>query len=347
MVNDKKEHTKYEDILISVCIVTYNQEQYIEDAIKGVLSQKTSFQFEIIIGDDCSSDNTHLICSEYKSRYPNCISYHRNIQNIGLLNNYTQTINRAKGKYIAICSGDDYWIDENKIQKQACFLETNKEFSMVCTSWKEYYQNTGKLTSNNGKRKELALYESQFGKECVNQLLLNKIGGIRDSSVCFRSDTYFDSFNEDPTLYTNKTYSCQDIQLIAEMLARGKLHLFNEDMVVYRILKDSASITRNIKKQVYFSYGIWLIELHLWNKYTLPIETLNHFTRNKLGGILKYAFIERDYRLAKNVKSEISRYPYQLRFSHHIMLLGSQYRFLHWIFQPILKIYDHFTNSKR
>ncbi len=116
---------------LSICCITYNQEKFIAQALDGFLMQHTDFDFEIIVGDDCSTDNTAIICMEYQKKYPRRISLIRHKKNIGMMPNFIQTLSQCTGKYIALCEGDDYWCDENKLQKQVDFLEANSEYS-VC-----------------------------------------------------------------------------------------------------------------------------------------------------------------------------------------------------------------------
>lgn len=118
---------------LSVFVLTYNQEEYITQTLESILMQETNFNFEIVIGDDASTDNTSTICKEYQRRFPAQIDYHRNKTNIGLIANFVKTASRLKGTYVAILDGDDYWIDPQKLQKQVDFLEKNPEYSIVGT----------------------------------------------------------------------------------------------------------------------------------------------------------------------------------------------------------------------
>lgn len=125
--------TEVPEPILTVHIVTYNHVKYIKDTIEGVLNQETTFPIEIIIGDDESTDGTREICIEYANRYPNRIRLflHRRENNIKILGRpclifqYLYNSFSARGKYIAVCSGDDYWTDKSKIQKQIEFLNSN------------------------------------------------------------------------------------------------------------------------------------------------------------------------------------------------------------------------------
>ena len=116
---------------VSVYMLTYYHEKYLEEAIKSVLSQKTKYKYELIISDDCSKDGTVDILKQYEAEYPEIISVNYNSQNLGIPQNMYQTRCRCKGRYIVPLSGDDYWIDERKIEKQASFLDEHLEYLAV------------------------------------------------------------------------------------------------------------------------------------------------------------------------------------------------------------------------
>jgi len=115
---------------VSVCMITYNHANYISEAIEGVLNQKTDFDYEIVIGEDCSSDQTREIVLEYKKKYPEKIKLILQEKNVGALRNLTDALNACNGKYIAFCEGDDYWIDPNKLQIQIGLMNVYPELSM-------------------------------------------------------------------------------------------------------------------------------------------------------------------------------------------------------------------------
>lgn len=104
--------------VVSICCITYNHEKYIEEAIDSFLMQETNFPFEVVIGEDCSTDNTRKIVEKYKENYPNIIKLIVSENNVGMLANAQRTMEACVGEYIALCEGDDYWTDKNKLQIQ-------------------------------------------------------------------------------------------------------------------------------------------------------------------------------------------------------------------------------------
>jgi glycosyltransferase involved in cell wall biosynthesis len=123
---------------VSVCIITYNHAKYIAEAIEGVLAQKTNFDFEIIVGEDDSTDNTREIVKAYREQYPDRIRLFLNERkNVIYIDgkptgrwNFMNNIRNAKGDYIALLDGDDYWTSPDKLQKQADFLDSHPECAM-------------------------------------------------------------------------------------------------------------------------------------------------------------------------------------------------------------------------
>lgn len=116
---------------VSIAMVTYNHEQFISKALDSVLMQQTNFDYEIVIGEDCSSDGTRAIVIDYQKRFPDKFRLLLNEQNIGMHKNGAQTVQACKGEYVAMLEGDDYWISPDKLQKQVDFLERHPE-CVIC-----------------------------------------------------------------------------------------------------------------------------------------------------------------------------------------------------------------------
>lgn len=114
--------------MVSACIMTYNQAAFIRDCLDGAVAQKLDFGYEIIIGDDCSTDGTREICQAYAEKYPGLIKLIPRERNLGMAENFIDIISHCSGKYIANCEGDDYWTDPLKLHKQVTFLEENPDY---------------------------------------------------------------------------------------------------------------------------------------------------------------------------------------------------------------------------
>lgn len=123
---------KSEEIIVSVVMLAYNHEKYIAQAIESIVSQKTDFRFELLIGEDCSTDRTREIIRFYKKKYPAIIRMFLHKRNVGATKNVYSLNRRALGKYITLCEGDDYWCDDNRLQKDVDFLEANRQYVGIC-----------------------------------------------------------------------------------------------------------------------------------------------------------------------------------------------------------------------
>lgn len=140
------------DPLVSVIMITYNHEKFIKKAIDSVLMQETDFDYELIVCNDKSPDNTDAVIREtIKGQPESRVKYYNHEKNLGMMPNFLFALNQAKGKYIAILDGDDYWTSKQKLQKQARFLENNPDFA-VCHH--NVYEKRGiKYRKRNHKKK--------------------------------------------------------------------------------------------------------------------------------------------------------------------------------------------------
>lgn len=138
MVSNTSITESKEKSLVNVWMVTYNHEQYIAQAIESVLMQQTTFPYKIIIGEDCSTDNTRAICTEYQKKYPDKIELLLHKKNLGSQKNSYVVHQACKAKYVAMLEGDDYWTDPLKLQTQVDFMENNPT-SAACFHQVNYY----------------------------------------------------------------------------------------------------------------------------------------------------------------------------------------------------------------
>ena len=128
---------------VSICILTYNQEKTIGRTLDYILAQKHSCSFEIVIGDDASTDGTRKVCEEYASKYPDIIKLNDPHPNYGVVLNHEETLNRCTGKYRMGCAGDDFWSNPDKMQKQFDYMESHPNCVVYHGGFTEYYEATG------------------------------------------------------------------------------------------------------------------------------------------------------------------------------------------------------------
>ncbi|MBA4697258.1 MAG: glycosyltransferase [Legionella sp.] len=117
---------------VSICVITYNHEPYIRRCLESLVMQETDFDIEIVIRDDGSKDNTQAIINDFQKRYPDKVRFLHSSSNLGMTANLMTVFEAAKGEYLAICEGDDYWIDPKKLQKQVLALEKYPGADLCC-----------------------------------------------------------------------------------------------------------------------------------------------------------------------------------------------------------------------
>jgi glycosyltransferase involved in cell wall biosynthesis len=151
--------------LVSVCIVTYNHEQYIAQTLDSVLMQKTDFPFEIVLGEDVSKDKTRAICEDYAERYPSIIRLLDTPKNLGAMDNSLRTFRESRGEYIALLEGDDYWIDDKKLQKQVNALEKDPKRTICFTGRKDFDEEQNVFATIHGDRGDNCFYPKDFAQD--------------------------------------------------------------------------------------------------------------------------------------------------------------------------------------
>lgn len=164
--------------LLSICCITYNHEKYINEAIDSFLMQETDFPFEILIHDDASTDNTTEIIRSYAKKYPHIINLIIQKENqymkCGLINPRF-VFPKTRGKYIALCEGDDYWTDDTKLQKQVGFLERNPEYVITYTDCQSFDESGNLDVDFGGSTRDLEAEE------------LIRSTSIHTLTTCFRN----------------------------------------------------------------------------------------------------------------------------------------------------------------
>lgn len=217
---------------VSIACFTYNDENYINQAIDNILMQITDFPFEIIIGDDFSSDSTYEKLLRYKEKYPDLIKIFRNNENKGRLENWLSTLRECRGSYIAMCDGDDYWTDSKKLFKQVNILENYPEYS-------------GLYHSVNVVNKDLQVIGSlpKKGEDFIGiSQFIESWYEIPTCSVMFRNFFLESEINKHSLIFRNLKYVV-DYSLDILIVERGIYKFIDENMADYRIIRDSDSFS--------------------------------------------------------------------------------------------------------
>jgi glycosyltransferase involved in cell wall biosynthesis len=245
--------------LISVCITTYNHEKYIAKALDSVLMQQGNFVLEVLVGEDGSTDNTAAIVRGYAQRHPEIIRtfFHDPADKLFIngrqtgRKNFLHNLTSARGDYIALLDGDDYWLDERKLEKQLTFLQTNKSFVACCHAAIHVDENDVLQEGYMGH------HDAKGGEQHFTLHDVLQKNPVPTLSVLFcnpRLAKYPDLFN--------KT-DMADWPLHMLNALRGDIHYVDEKMAAYRLHNAGvwADFRKNIEKVLLSEIAVWTLLL--------------------------------------------------------------------------------------
>ena len=251
--------------LVSISCITYNHASYIKECIDGFLMQKTNFNFEVLIHDDHSTDGTEEIIKEYAKQYPDIIKplfEKENQYSLGKpIGSAVWNLPRARGEYIAICEGDDYWIDPYKLQKQVDFLESHPDYGMCYTKVKRFVQKSNQFIDEWGGP-----------NETMDKLLIENT--IPTLTAVFHKAIYYNYLTE---LHPSKRgWLMGDYPIWLYFAQNSKIKFINETTGVYRICTESASHSNDLEKIIRFNNSYH--DIRTWynsRQNTIPQEKLD------------------------------------------------------------------------
>lgn len=253
--------------LVSICSITYNHAPYIRECLDGFLMQKTDFPFEIIINDDCSTDGTTEIIKEYAKKYPDLIHpifHDENQYQNGIRCMFQKFVfPKARGKYIAVCEGDDYWTDPLKLQKQVDILEKNPHLSVCATDCMSL-----NMTTSTKK------YHKHTNQNMITlKDLLHKGNLLSTLTIMFCSS----HMTELSKIHIGQNWVMEDFSLWLWLASKGNIYKLSEPTAVYRILPNSVSHSFNLYNRFKFGlegYDIRIFFAELFNKSSFYIKIL-------------------------------------------------------------------------
>ncbi|MBQ6794542.1 MAG: glycosyltransferase family 2 protein [Clostridia bacterium] len=246
------------ECLVSIICTAFNHERYIRQTLDGFLMQKTSFPYEVLINDDASTDRTAEIIKEYEKEHGGIIKAFYQEENMYSKGVSPSTLlrSKAKSKYVAVCEGDDFWVDENKLQRQVDFLEAHPDYSLCVHSGYYAYEN-GVLQKNLFKAFDCD--KTVTTEEMISGWLF-PTASLVYRRVCKKSDV--------PVFRGNCPVG--DYPTMIDLSLEGKVYYFNKPMSAYRrmsVSSVSAKVSKDPSKQVKHNYAI-IEMLRRLNAYT-------------------------------------------------------------------------------
>lgn len=263
--------------LVSISCITYNQVEFIKETLESFLKQKTSFGFEVLIHDDCSTDGTTEIIKDYAKKYPDIffpIYEEVNQFSLGVpAGSAVWNLPRARGKYFALCEGDDYWTDPNKLQKQVDFLESHPDYGMCYT----------KVLNFNQSLKTTTL---EWGGPAETFYDLLKINTVPTLSTMFRTSIY-NAFVDEVRPYEHN-WKMGDYPIWLYIALKSKIKFMDFVTGCYRVLNESACHTQSLSKSHAFRKNYFQIKDFYLKKYN---TILNDTEITELGQIKYFALL--------------------------------------------------------
>ena len=321
--------------LVSICCITYNHENYIRDAIEGFLMQKTSFPIEIIIHDDASTDNTAQIIKEYEDKYPDLfcnIFQNENQWSKGGGSIYARFLYpQARGKYIALCEGDDYWTDPLKLQKQVNFLEENEKYGLVHGNCNIFFQDSNRWILDANK-KHINKNTIQNRKELFYKIISGAYK-IRTATVLFKKNLLSQIPKNEIHFLMGDTPLWLDFSQIT------KFKYFEEIFSAYRVLPNSASRKKEISKQFRFNLSMIEMRIYYLKKYNYPLtdKLENRYNENLINYLTFNPAYEPIYPLLKpSLKQKFIFNYIQIYFLR--ILLKKNYKIQYFRKNKIIKL---------
>jgi glycosyltransferase involved in cell wall biosynthesis len=278
-----------ENITVSICCLTFNHEDFIAQTLDGFLLQKTNFDFEIIVHDDCSTDGTRRVIESYQEKYPNLIRpifQSQNQYSLGLKPIFTHVFPNAKGNYIALCEGDDYWTDPLKLQKQVDFLEANQDFA-ICSHI------TRQISEFGHTEKLIPAKKSPSEYNLVDFLKANHVA---TASLLINRE-YMKVF---PDWIAKMKFGDWTLILFVLCMSNKKLGVLTDEMAVYRVHaggvhgvlhKDNKSLIKAYRDHLHFNEYIHYYLFQNDSKYA------SYYRRKRIDVIKKIFELSRGQRI--------------------------------------------------
>lgn len=323
-------------VKVSVCITAYNLGLYIRQALDSVLSQETSFDYEVIIGDDFSTDNTRDILLQYKAQYPDKIVLHFQEKNVGVNRNDYDLIHLTKGEYIAWCDGDDYWLTNDKLQKQVDILDANPEFSCVHTHWVDCYE-------VDGRKKNVTIQQHLWERELkgdkyVERLIAGDTSGCRFSSLMYRKALVLDFLGKNSDVYLTVPHKQNDFALFCILSYYGPFYLLPEYTTAYRIREVSLSMGNDAEKRINYTLAYLHLLNYLFFAFILDRNVVYTAIRRNVAAILYIMYKNHhfDWSLKlRELMGIVSKMNYNYSCGQRLLIIAIRNGLVYWLTKPL------------
>lgn len=307
---------------VSVIITTYNQVHSIAEALDSVLGQKCDFDYEIILGDDGSTDGTREVCEEYARRFPDIIRLMPRVPNKGMVDNFFDCMESTRGEYVTDCAGDDSWISPVKLDIMARRLDEWPGATVVFSDWEVHDVATGHSYLASSRGNNLVGVPGLIPGREILRLTLNHVNSLpyNLSASMYRRSAVMDALRNDREMVRNVEFGCEDVPLMAALAVRGGAISIDEPTLRYNVVDDSISNSSDIGKQVRFYCKSLHCSAVLGARYDVPQPCMARVFRSKSDYLLAMAFNSGSTHLRDTVTAVLSEWmlPLSLKSRAHL-----------------------------
>ena len=327
--------------LVSILTLAYNHAKYIGQTIEGVAVQKISFPIELIIGEDCSPDDTMDVALSYQKKYPELIRIITADVNVGARKNSYRLETSARGKYIAYCEGDDYWHDPQKLQMQVDFLENNPDYGMVFT-------NADSLNVTTGERVKFAIPVRPHLCAEADPYLQQLTGAMHiwPLTVCVHRELSLQILKECPEV-TDPSYAMGDTQRYLEITRRAKIKYMPISTATRNLLPESATNSQSIEKKTKFVSSSQRLILHYLKKYPVPAKKDREIRKWVAKRALYYAYLRQDKDKAETEMAILKSLGDDIHWKYNFYAFGSRTSFRHSVVSLIFKTLSKISTARK
>lgn len=270
---------------ITVIVLTYNQHDTIARTLDSILAQRLRhFSMEILIGDDASSDSTLAICSRYADSHPDIIRIRPQMPHLGVVDNYFLTLRLARGRFIADCSGDDFWCDPDKLARQAAILRSRPDVAIVHSAWISTRPDGTSLTLSPAAEP----YDLP-GDSLIPALLAHTSPmPIHLSTALYRLADLHRALADDPRNIWRPGFACEDLPILCALLSRHRV-IYDPRPTLNYSVDTGRSITSSTDRRraaAYYSRTLRATVI-LARRYSVPISSLRRYISRTLIHIIR------------------------------------------------------------
>jgi len=291
---------------VSVVITTFNHQNFISKTLESILSQNVNFDFEIIIGDDFSTDNTRYILNEFMNKYPEIIRLQLWNSNVGANLNWLTIMSQANGKYIANCDGDDFWTNQNKLKIQIEYLQDHPDCGLVWTDFITVDEQSVTLKNQDIKR------PTQFDFLSI----IKSKPFLAPSSWLFRSNFKVHLLDHHYTTNCDGTFA-----FALDIASHSKISYIPLITTAYRVHNKSQTNYLNLYSKFKFSKGLHDIQMYYCNKYHTSFDIAKTLKCKHYKSGLPYSLILNDENFLNEAIINFNKYNISIDFFTNFLII--------------------------